>query len=115
MEPYDFPPPTVALASHAIPQTPHRLDRTDRFEIKSKRGSAPAITSLRESPLLLRLTEVIALTAMSRGTIINKVNAREFCQPIRMGVRSIRFVKSEVIAWIEERVKERDARKGGAQ
>ncbi len=104
--------PSASSARQVTPQIATQLEQIGNSRTQSDRRTNPPP---KEPRLLLRLAEVIELTAMSRGTIINKVNAREFCQPIRMGVRSIRFVKSEVIAWIEERVKERDARKGGAQ
>jgi prophage regulatory protein len=60
-------------------------------------------------PALLTLRQVVAITAMSRSTLYNKLRADEFVRPVRTGLRSIRFLEPEVRMWIEQRVALRDA------
>lgn len=83
---------------------------TESTEAKLKNsGSVPASRSPPES-LLLRMADVIALTAISRVALINKINANEFCKPIRVGRRSIRFLRVEVMTWIAAKAQERNVR-----
>jgi prophage regulatory protein len=57
---------------------------------------------------LARIEEVADMLGVSRSTLYNLLSAGSFCAPIRIGPRTVRFLRSEVIAWIEERA---DARK----
>ncbi|MEZ8402687.1 AlpA family phage regulatory protein [Vibrio splendidus] len=56
---------------------------------------------------LIRLTEVRNLTALSRSAIYRKMKAKEFPQTVNLSDRSVAWVESEVIAWIESLVKMR--------
>ena len=62
---------------------------------------------------LLPMPEVLKLTAMSRSTLYNKLRVGEFVRPVATGQRSIRFLESEVRAWIQERVAQRDEKERG--
>jgi prophage regulatory protein len=66
-----------------------------------------------QSDRLLPMPEVLKLTAMSRSTLYNKLRAGEFVRPVAIGQRSIRFLESEVRAWIQERVAQRDGKERG--
>ncbi|CAN7321874.1 AlpA family transcriptional regulator [Variovorax paradoxus] len=69
--------------------------------------------SSRGAPVLLTLRDVARITGMSRSTLYNKLAANEFVRPFKVGVRAIRFLESEVRAWIEERVAQRDSKERG--
>ena len=62
------------------------------------------------TPVLLTLRDVAHITGMSRSTLYNKLAADEFVRPFKVGARAIRFLESEVRAWIEERVAQRDSK-----
>ena len=57
---------------------------------------------------LIKIKEVLTETAMSKGTLYNMVRAGEFCQPVKTGKRSVRFVEAEVQAWIHMRMAKRN-------
>lgn len=69
-------------------------------------------SSTRRVAALLKKKEVLQLTGMSNGTLYAMVKSGEFCLPIKLGARSIRFVEAEVAAWIEKRMSERDVARG---
>lgn len=63
-----------------------------------------------EDVQIVALKDVVKMTSLSR-TAINKFRiAGRFPTPISLGEKRIGFVKSEVIAWIEARVAERNAK-----
>ena len=55
---------------------------------------------------ILRLPIAKARTGLSRSSIYQKIAQGTFPKPIRLGLRSIGFVESEIEAWIESRIKE---------
>jgi len=55
---------------------------------------------------LLRLPQVMELTAAARSTIWKWVKDGEFPQPIKLSPRVTAWKLSEVEAWIESKVKE---------
>ena len=55
-------------------------------------------------PGFLRLSEVQAMTKMSRSTIYAKVARQEFPEPVRLGQRFSRWRKAEVEGWLREPV-----------
>lgn len=57
---------------------------------------------------LLRLTEVKSRTGKSASSIYAAIAAGEFPRPIKVGPRTSAWVESEVDAWIEDRIRERD-------
>ena len=52
---------------------------------------------------LLRITDVVRLTTMSRTTIDRWVKAGRFPAPIWLGEKSQRWHESEVLAWLDAR------------
>ena len=57
---------------------------------------------------VLRLNQVKARTGLSRSTIYAKLASQEFPRPIRLGLRSVGWIASEVDAWIQERCDDRN-------
>lgn len=56
----------------------------------------------------LRLNDVKALTGLGRSTIYKYVKLGTFPNAVKLGGRSIAWVEAEVLAWIAERIRERD-------
>ena len=54
---------------------------------------------------ILRRREVQARTGLSRSTIYEKIKNRTFPLPISLGAKSVGWIRAEVDAWIEERVR----------
>ena len=54
---------------------------------------------------VLKLKNVINITALSRSTIYNKINEGIFPKPIQLGERAIGFLESEVQTFISLLVK----------
>lgn len=52
---------------------------------------------------LLRMSEVIRITGLSRTTINDLVAAGVFPRPIRVGARAVRWFEHEVLAYINSR------------
>jgi prophage regulatory protein len=53
--------------------------------------------------ILLRRPQVQALTGLSRSTLYNFISRGMFPAPVRLGLRSVAWRKSQVSAWIESR------------
>lgn len=61
---------------------------------------------------IMRIEETINKTGLSRTTIYRLMADVSFPQAISLsGARSVGWVESEVIDWIEVRIEERDQRK----
>ncbi len=58
------------------------------------------------APTIIRRREVIYRTGLSNSSIYERVNARTFPAPIRLGAgaRASGWVEAEVTAWIEEQI-----------
>ena len=52
---------------------------------------------------LLRLSEVLTRTALGRSTIYRLMRAGSFPEPLKVGVRAVRWRESEVEAWLAAR------------
>ncbi|WP_260590431.1 helix-turn-helix transcriptional regulator [Variovorax sp. DXTD-1] len=63
-----------------------------------------------KSLALMRRPKVLALTGWSKSTLANRVDAGDFPAPVPSGPRTVGWVEAEVIAWLEARIRERDAR-----
>lgn len=59
---------------------------------------------------ILRRREVEARTSLSRSGLYDKMSRGEFPRPIHLGPGSVGWIESEVTAWIEARIAERDGR-----
>jgi prophage regulatory protein len=57
---------------------------------------------------ILRRREVEKMTGMSRSTIYLHMSLGEFPKPIKLGSRSVGWIKSEVLSWLERKIQERD-------
>ena len=55
---------------------------------------------------ILRLTDVITMTGLSRSTIYLRMVQGEFPNKINLGSRAVGWISSEVNEWIEERIRE---------
>jgi len=53
---------------------------------------------------ILRLPIVKSLTGCSRSSIYLKISKGIFPKPIHLGERSIGWLESEIVAWIEQRI-----------
>ena len=55
---------------------------------------------------ILGLTDVIAMTGLSRSTIYLRMVQGKFPKKINLGSRAVGWISSEVNEWIEERIRE---------
>ena len=63
---------------------------------------------------LLKLYEVIDRTKVCRARIYQLMELNEFPKSVKLGQRSVAWVESEVDAWIEKRIQERDEKEAAA-
>ena len=63
---------------------------------------------MKDTKKLERLNDVIDRTGYSRAWIYELIKKNSFPKPVKIGSRSIAFVESEIDAWINERIAERD-------
>ena len=56
--------------------------------------------------MILRLPKVKAITGLSRSTIYLRMSEGTFPKHISLGSRAVGWLKSEVNAWMEERINE---------
>ena len=54
-------------------------------------------------------TEVIKAVGLSRQELWRRRKVGQFPEPVKIGVRRIGYLKSEIEAWVADRVSERDA------
>ena len=54
---------------------------------------------------LIRLKEVMSICGMSRSSVYLAIKNGQFPSPVKLSTRSIAWLRSEVIAWVESRVK----------
>lgn len=52
---------------------------------------------------VLRLSEVVALTSLSRTTIYRKMRDGSFPEPLKIGDRAVRWRELEIEAWLASR------------
>lgn len=64
-------------------------------------------------PLLLRIGEVEEFTGLSRSTIYryleDEKEKQDFPRPVNVGAWAVRWVLSEILRWVADRQRERDA------
>lgn len=53
---------------------------------------------------IIRLSEVMNKTGISRSSIYSYMNDNLFPMPIKLGVRSVGWLEHEVDSWLEERI-----------
>jgi prophage regulatory protein len=54
--------------------------------------------------IFLRLPEVKVVTGLSKSSLYTLIRERSFPPPVRLGARSVAWVRSEVRQWAVERV-----------
>ena len=52
---------------------------------------------------ILRLPEVKAITRRSRSSIYAAMAQNDFPKPIKLGLRAVGWIESEIVAWVETR------------
>ena len=57
-----------------------------------------------KNPRLIRLPEVKGRTGLGRSSIYGEIAAERFPSPIKIGVRSVAWIESEVTNWIESKI-----------
>lgn len=50
---------------------------------------------------IIRKSEVLEITGLSKSTIYNRINSQELCPPISLGGRAVGFIYSEVISVVK--------------
>jgi len=65
-------------------------------------------------PKILRRREVEALTGKSRSSLYRDMEAGTFPRPIKLSEKAVGWVESEVLAWMQARIAERDAETAAA-
>lgn len=58
---------------------------------------------------ILRLNDVIAITGLSRSTIYAYIERDEFPKPIKLGLRAVGWLASDIQNWIQERIQKQVA------
>lgn len=56
----------------------------------------------------IRLEAVMKATGLARSTVYKYMDQGRFTQSVPIGIRCVGWVKSEVEAWIEQRIQLRD-------
>lgn len=62
---------------------------------------------------VIRLPEVEKRTGYKRTTIYQKIKNNEFPAPIKMGIRAVGWLESEIDAWLQSRIEVSRADTGG--
>ncbi|EDH4011155.1 AlpA family phage regulatory protein [Salmonella enterica subsp. enterica] len=57
-----------------------------------------------ERKRFIRLPEVLERTGFCKAWIYRLISRGQFSAPIKIGDRAIRFVESEIDAWIDEKI-----------
>jgi prophage regulatory protein len=59
---------------------------------------------------LLRQKKVLEMTGLKRSSLYNYIALGLFPKPVALGRRAVAWVESEIVEWIESRIRERDER-----
>jgi prophage regulatory protein len=57
---------------------------------------------------IIKLPSVINISGLSRTTIYSRIEKGTFPKQISLGERSVGWIKSEILEWINSRIKVRD-------
>ncbi|RUX42140.1 AlpA family transcriptional regulator [Mesorhizobium sp. M4A.F.Ca.ET.050.02.1.1] len=63
--------------------------------------------------VVLREPEATRYTGLPTSTMYDKILRGTFPKPIKLGAKSVGWLKTELDAWIEARIAERDAKAAG--
>jgi prophage regulatory protein len=56
--------------------------------------------------MMMRLPQVKEMTGLSRSTIYNWLTAGKFPAPVKLGPRSVAWVRQEIELWVQTRISE---------
>lgn len=62
----------------------------------------------RDHMKLIKIKEVMRQTSLARSTIYKYISEGAFPQPVKLGVRMVAWIDSEVEDWIRDKVQSRD-------
>lgn len=54
--------------------------------------------------VMLKRKQVEAMTSLPRSSLYAKMQAEDFPRPVKIGSRSVRWIQTDVIAWINSRI-----------
>lgn len=57
-----------------------------------------------QSMMIMRLPAVSGVTGLPRSTLYQYMKTNQFPKPVKLGVRSVGWVKEEVDAWLAKRM-----------
>ena len=57
---------------------------------------------------IIKLRTVVELTGLSRSTIYDYMSRGMFPKQLRLGENSVAWLESEVVEWLDEKIKQRD-------
>ena len=57
---------------------------------------------------LITLGAVLEMTALSKGTVYSLMSEGKFPRPLHISKRAVRWLESDVQAWLQDRINERD-------
>ena len=60
-------------------------------------------------PRLISLREVMRLTSLGRSTLYDLIRVQRFPPPTGVTQRRRAWVQSEIVSWIQDRIRNRDA------
>jgi prophage regulatory protein len=77
-------------------------DIVERSQIKS--GTRKEILTGSDEVIFVRLPDVKAVTGLSKSSLYALIRANNFPAPVRLGPRTVAWVRSEIKQWAAERV-----------
>ncbi len=60
---------------------------------------------------LIKLKQVMECTGLARSTVYKFMAEGQFPKPVKLGVRMVAWVETEVHAWVNEKISTRDTAK----
>jgi prophage regulatory protein len=60
-----------------------------------------------QSPTILRRKQVEARVGLRRSTLYQRISEGSFPTPVRLGPRAVGWLESEITAWLNSRIQER--------
>ena len=76
--------------------------------VSERKGPQPAANGaprVSDDVMFIRLPEVKAVTGLSKTSIYPLIRGKSFPAPVRLGPRTVAWVKSEIREWAVERVR----------
>ncbi len=61
------------------------------------------------SHVIVKLPRAIQISGLSRARLYEQINKGTFPKPVKLGARSVGWLQSEIIDWLDRRVEEREA------